>query len=105
MQDYEKVLTNFINVFQSGLDYSYCFCSLFLVDKKAAMTVEEVTDKLIDGTRMSRETVEAHLSLIEDVLPQWFKRVTVRKVCYIKIDKKTSIKSILEKIEKYRDSL
>lgn len=99
MKKYLQISLMFFSIF-----ILFC-CSLFLADKKAAMTVEEVTDKLIDGTRTSRETVEAHLNLIEDVLPQWFKRVTVRKVCYIKIDRNMSIKSILEKIERYRDSL
>lgn len=84
---------------------SLCTDSLFLADKKAAMPVEEVTNKLVDSNGASPDIVEAHLSLMEEVLPQWIKKVTVRKISYLKIDRKMSIKNILELIEKSRDSL
>ena len=101
IQQYNIILTLAFSVYY----YANCFCSLFLADKKAAIPVEEVTNTLVDNAGMSQETVEAHLSLMEDVLPQWFKRVTVRKICYIKVDRKMSIKSILEKIEQYKELL
>ena len=100
IQQYNIILTLAFSVYY----YANCFCSL-LADKKAAIPVEEVTNTLVDNAGMSQETVEAHLSLMEDVLPQWFKRVTVRKICYIKVDRKMSIKSILEKIEQYKELL
>jgi len=79
--------------------------SLFLADKKAAMPVEEVANKLMDSSGTSPDVVEAHLSLMEEVLPQWIKKVTVRKISYLKIDRKMSIKNILELIEKSKDLL
>lgn len=84
--------------------FFYTF-SLFLADKKAAIPVEEVTNKLIDSSKTSPNAVEAHLSLMEEALPQWIKKVTVRKNCYVKIDRKMSIKDILDQVEKYKDSL
>lgn len=79
--------------------------SLFLADKKAAMPAEDVTNKLMDGNGTSLDVTEAHLNLILEVLPQWIKTVTVRKMTYIKIDRNMSIKSILEEIKRYRELL
>ena len=69
------------------------------------MPVEEVTSKIMESNGLSLETVEAHLSLMEEVIPEWMRKVTVRKISYIKIDRKMSIKAILEIIEKQRDLL
>lgn len=69
------------------------------------MPMETVTNKLMDSNGMSLDVVEAHLCFMEEVLPQWYKKVNVRKTCYVKIDRKMSIKNIIEQIEKYRDLL
>ena len=81
------------------------FISLFLADKKAAMPVEDVTNKLMDSGGTSLNVTEAHLNLILEVLPQWLKKVTVRKISYFKIDRKMSIKAILDEVEKYKNML
>ena len=69
------------------------------------MPAEDVTNKLMDGNGTSLDVTEAHLNLILEVLPQWIKTVTVRKITYIKVDRTMSIKTILEEIRKYRELL
>jgi len=73
--------------------------SLFVVEKKAAIPEEQIVQKLVDSIGGSADSIEAHLTLVEEVLPEWFKKVTVRKSCYIKVDRKMEIKIILDRIE------
>ena len=70
-----------------------------MAEKKAAIPVEQVVQKLIDSIGGSADKIEAHLTLIEEMLPQWCKRVTVRKNSYIKVDRKMEIKIILDIIK------
>ena len=72
---------------------------MFVAEKKAAIPVEQVVQKLVDSIGGSADKIEAHLTLIEEVLPEWCKRVTVRKNCYIKVDRNMEIKIILDRIE------
>jgi len=73
--------------------------SLFVSEKKAAIPEEQVVEKLVDSVGGSTDNIEAHLTLVEEVVPEWFKKVTVRKNCYIKVDRKMEIKKILDRIE------
>ena len=69
------------------------------------MPVEDVTNKLMDSGGASLDVTEAHLNLMLEVLPLWLKKVTVRKMNYFKIDRKMSIKTILDEIERYKNML
>ena len=54
---------------------------------------------MVDSVGGSADSIEAHLTLVEEVLPEWFKKVTVRKSSYIKVDRRMEIKIILDRIE------
>jgi len=73
--------------------------SFFVAEKKAAIPVEQVIEKLIDSSGYAADNIEGHLALIEEVLPDWYRTVTVRKCSYVKVDRKMELKKLLDRIE------
>lgn len=75
---------------------------LFLAEKKAALTVDVVVQKLGDSyrTSLSQANLEKHLKLMQATLPDWLTSVKIRKETYLKIDKKKEMKDLSAQIEK-----
>ncbi|XP_022108779.1 DNA replication factor Cdt1-like [Acanthaster planci] len=72
----------------------------FLSEKKAALPVEAVIQKLADSypSVLSKAQVEKHVSLMVEVLPQWLSKVVVRKDHYLKMDKTKDMSQINDRV-------
>ncbi|XP_002741259.1 DNA replication factor Cdt1-like [Saccoglossus kowalevskii] len=72
----------------------------FLAEKKAAIPIESATSKLVESYKscISVAQMEKHLDVMSEVLPQWLSIFKIRKTTYVKIDKKTDMNTITDKI-------
>ena len=59
------------------------------IAEKRILPIEKVIDTVLNSSEYSTENIDGHLSLIEEVLPDWCKTVTVK---YIKVDHKMDIR-------------
>ncbi|XP_040265051.1 DNA replication factor Cdt1 [Bufo bufo] len=76
--------------------------NVFVSEKKPALTVEVVCDRVISSCRssMSPGEMEKHLSLLVDLLPDWLTVHPVRKDTYYKLNKTMDLNLILERLAK-----
>ncbi|CAN2389468.1 negative regulation of protein localization to kinetochore [Pristimantis euphronides] len=76
--------------------------NVFVAEKKPALTVEVVCDRVISSYRssMSPGEMEKHLSLLVELLPDWLVVHPIRKDTYYKLNKTMDLNLILERLAK-----
>ncbi|XP_066439162.1 DNA replication factor Cdt1 [Eleutherodactylus coqui] len=76
--------------------------NVFVAEKKPALTVEVVCDRVISSYRSSMSTgeMEKHLSLLVELLPDWLAVHPIRKDTYYKLNKTMDLNLILERLAK-----
>ncbi|XP_056382038.1 DNA replication factor Cdt1 isoform X2 [Hyla sarda] len=76
--------------------------NVFVAEKKPALTVEVVCDRVISSYRssMSSGEMEKHLSMLAELLPDWLAVHPIRKDTYYKLNKTMDLNLILERLSK-----
>ncbi|XP_072278753.1 DNA replication factor Cdt1 [Pyxicephalus adspersus] len=76
--------------------------NVFVAEKKPALTVEVVCNRVISSFRSSMSTgeMEKHLSLMTELLPEWLSIHPIRKDTYYKLNKTMDLNVILERLAK-----
>ncbi|XP_075136692.1 DNA replication factor Cdt1 isoform X2 [Leptodactylus fuscus] len=76
--------------------------NVFVSEKKPALTVEVVCDRVISSYRSSMPSgeMEKHLSLLVELLPDWLAVHPIRKDTYYKLNKSMDLNLILERLAK-----
>ncbi|KAG8563067.1 hypothetical protein GDO81_015918 [Engystomops pustulosus] len=76
--------------------------NVFVAEKKPALTVEVVCDRVISSYRssMSSGEMEKHLSLLAELIPDWLSVHPIRKDTYYKLNKTMDLNLILERLAK-----
>ncbi|XP_041455717.1 DNA replication factor Cdt1-like [Lytechinus variegatus] len=74
----------------------------FLAEKKAALPIDSIIQKLMESYRsaLSRDDLEKHIALMLEILPDWLKKVVIRKVTYIKMDRTKELGLVISAINK-----
>ncbi|XP_071511171.1 DNA replication factor Cdt1-like [Diadema antillarum] len=74
----------------------------FLAEKKAALPLDVVSQKLMESYRsaLARDEVEKHIALMVEILPEWLKKINIRKVWYIKMDRTKELSSLTDIVNK-----
>eukprot|EP00731_Ephydatia_muelleri_P012345 Em0006g1239a len=76
--------------------------TFFVSEQKVALFLDEVVAKVSESSGVSKESVEGHVRLLREVLPEWINLVTIRKRDYLKINKNMDIKTIINALEQKR---
>lgn len=76
--------------------------SYFTAEKKAAITLEDCTQKLLEsyGTSLHGNLIEEHVKLLNELVPQWLTIATVRKCPYVKLSKNYDINNVINELSK-----
>ncbi|XP_069824605.1 DNA replication factor Cdt1 [Dendropsophus ebraccatus] len=76
--------------------------NVFVAEKKPALTVEVVCNRVISSYRssMALGEMEKHLSLLAELLPDWLAVHPIRKDTYYKLNKTMDMNLILERLAK-----
>ncbi|KAM5138147.1 DNA replication factor Cdt1 [Mantella aurantiaca] len=76
--------------------------NVFVAEKKPALTVEVVCNKVTSSYRssMSSGEMEKHLALMVELLPDWLSIHPIRKDTYYKLSKTMDLNVILERLAK-----
>ncbi|XP_075694729.1 DNA replication factor Cdt1 [Rhinoderma darwinii] len=76
--------------------------NVFVAEKKPALTVEVVCDRVISSYRSSMPSgdMEKHLSLLVELVPDWLAVHPIRKDTYYKLNKTMDLNHILERLAK-----
>lgn len=76
--------------------------TFFVTRKKPALPMEDVIQKVMDSYRSSLGAVEAeaHVKLMNDLLPEWVSLVEVKQGKFLKIDKNRDIAAVISKLQK-----
>ena len=67
--------------------------------------MEKVIQKLIECVGGSSDCIEAHMTLVEEILPEWLKKVNVRHTYYIKVDRKIQLNDIMTRIDEVKGTV
>ncbi|XP_030830961.1 DNA replication factor Cdt1 [Strongylocentrotus purpuratus] len=70
----------------------------FLAEKKAALPIDSIIQKLMESYRsaLSRDDLEKHIALMLEILPDWLKKVIIRKTTYIKMDRTKEMSVVID---------
>ncbi|KYO28297.1 DNA replication factor Cdt1 [Alligator mississippiensis] len=76
--------------------------TVFVAEKKQALTVEVACAHMIDSyrTTMAPGEMEKHLRLFSEVLPDWVSLHPIRQDTYVKLDKSKDLNIIVERLSK-----
>ncbi|XP_074656438.1 DNA replication factor Cdt1-like [Tubulanus polymorphus] len=75
--------------------------TVFVLEKKPALPVEDVHKKMADSytSGMTALEVESHMRLIAEILPDWISVVKTHRGSFMKVDKNKDIAALVNKIE------
>lgn len=71
---------------------------VFLTSKKATLLYTDLTSKIRDSG--SFDNLDALMSRVGEIAPEWYKPIIVRNLKYVKIDKDRDVNSLCERVER-----
>ncbi|CAG6018244.1 unnamed protein product [Menidia menidia] len=74
--------------------------SVFVAEKKAALTMEVACNRMVASYRSALSTgeMERHVRLLGEVAADWLSILPIRKDVYLKLNKKVELSLVLDKL-------
>ncbi|XP_046396347.1 DNA replication factor Cdt1 [Ischnura elegans] len=75
---------------------------IFVSERKGVLSLDQVIQKLLDSYKAGLSTSELHehLKLLEDSVPGWVSRCTIRNAQYIKLSRDADVSRVISKLER-----